>query len=75
MYRKLLLEGKKIYRKMDLTVPSEKGAANCVPEASVIRGLQALSGFIGRKGSCRLFDKVSFKARRLTVSWGYDCHD
>ena len=34
-----------------LTVPYKKVAANSVPEASVIRGLQALSGVTGRKGS------------------------
>ena len=44
-----------------LTVLYKKGAANCVPEASVIRGPQTLSGFTGRKGSCRLPDKFSFK--------------
>ena len=32
-------------------VPSEKGPANSVPAAAVIRKVQALSGFIGFKGS------------------------
>ena len=34
-----------------LYVPSEKGPANSVPAAAVIRKVQALSGFIGFKGS------------------------
>ena len=34
-----------------MTVPQESGAANHVPAAAVIREPQALSGFIGRKGS------------------------
>ena len=33
-----------------LTVSYEKGTANYVPAAAVIRRWQALSGFIGRKG-------------------------
>ncbi len=33
-----------------VTVPSEKAPANSVPAAAVIRGGQALSGIIGRKG-------------------------
>ena len=32
-----------------LTVPSEEAPANSVPAAAVIRGVQALSGIIGRK--------------------------
>ena len=32
-----------------MTVPAEEGAANYVPAAAVIRRVQALSGFIGRK--------------------------
>ena len=32
-----------------LTVPYQKGTANYVPAAAVIRRSQALSGFIGRK--------------------------
>ena len=35
---------------MYLTVPYKKAPANFVPAAAVIRGGQALSGFIGRKG-------------------------
>ena len=49
---KLLLVGNKrryVYRV--LYVPSEKGLANSVPAAAVIRKVQALSGFIGFKGS------------------------
>ena len=49
---KLLLVGNKrryVYRV--LYVPSEKGPANSVPAAAVIRKVQALSGFIGFKGS------------------------
>ena len=49
---KLLLVGNK---KRDVSfilyVPSEKGPANSVPAAAVIRKVQALSGFIGFKGS------------------------
>ena len=33
-----------------MTVPEEKAPANYVPAAAVIRRVQALSGFIGRKG-------------------------
>ncbi len=33
-----------------LTVPPEEAPANSVPAAAVIRGGQALSGIIGRKG-------------------------
>ncbi len=32
-----------------MTVPYKKAPANFVPAAAVIRGGQALSGFIGRK--------------------------
>ena len=35
---------------MCVTVPYKKAPANFVPAAAVIRGGQALSGFIGRKG-------------------------
>ena len=34
-----------------MTVPAEEGPANSVPAAAVIRRVQALSGFIGFKGS------------------------
>jgi hypothetical protein len=34
-----------------MTVPDQKATANYVPAAAVIRRWQALSGFIGRKGS------------------------
>ncbi len=43
-------EGRMIRHPAGLTVPSEKAPANSVPAAAVIRGEQALSGFIGRKG-------------------------
>ena len=33
-----------------MTVPPEEAPANFVPAAAVIRGVQALSGIIGRKG-------------------------
>ena len=49
---KLLLVGNK--RRLVscvLYVPSEKGPANSVPAAAVIRKVRALSGFIGFKGS------------------------
>ena len=32
-----------------VTVPTEEAPANSVPAAAVIRGVQALSGIIGRK--------------------------
>ena len=44
MVRKLLSMGK------IMTVPIEEAPANFVPAAAVIRGGQALFGFIGRKG-------------------------
>ena len=34
----------------EVTVPCQKAPANYVPAAAVIRMVQALSGFIGRKG-------------------------
>ena len=33
-----------------MRVPGKKASANSVPAAAVIRGMQALSGFIGFKG-------------------------
>ena len=49
---KLLLVGnKRAYVYVVLYVPSEKGPANSVPAAAVIRKVRALSGFIGFKGS------------------------
>ncbi len=47
---KLCQEGRTIPACRDLTVPPKKAPANSVPAAAVIRGEQALSGFIGRKG-------------------------
>ncbi len=49
---KLLLVGnKRGFVNPVLYVPSEKGPANYVPAAAVIRRGQALSGFTGCKGS------------------------
>ena len=49
---KLLLVGnKREFVNSELYVPSEKGPANSVPAAAVIRKVRALSGFIGFKGS------------------------
>ncbi len=49
---KLLLVGNKsALVSAVLYVPSEKGPANSVPAAAVIRKVQALFGFIGFKGS------------------------
>ena len=49
---KLLLVGnKRAYVYAELYVPSEKGPANSVPAAAVIRKVRALYGFIGFKGS------------------------
>ncbi len=39
-----------VTREEDLTVPGEEAPANYVPAAAVIRMVQALFGFIGRKG-------------------------
>ncbi len=47
---KLCQKGRTIPIIRDLTVPSEEAPANSVPAAAVIRRVQALSGFIGRKG-------------------------
>jgi hypothetical protein len=41
--------------------------ANHVPEASVIRGAQALSGFIGRKEKRRCLEKFYVKAQGSTL--------
>ena len=37
-------------RSRKVTVPAEEAPANYVPAAAVIRRVQALPGFIGRKG-------------------------
>ena len=50
-----------------LTVPRKKAPANYVPEASVIRRVQALSGFIGRKVYRRCSDKFLVQAQGLTL--------
>ena len=41
-----------------------------MPAAAVIRRVQALSGFIGRKGFRRLLCKLHFKDRGLTSEGG-----
>ena len=41
-----------------------------MPEASVIRRVQALSGFIGRKVLRRLSDRFCFKCYGLTIVCG-----
>ena len=48
-------------------VPSEKGPANSVPAAAVIRKVQALSGFIGFKGSVGGMCKSAVKVCGSTV--------
>ena len=48
-------------------VPSEKGPANSVPAAAVIRKVQALSGFIGFKGSVGGTCKSAVKVCGSTV--------
>ena len=41
-----------------------------MPAVAVIRRVQALSGFTGRKGSCRWFAASNLKARGLTSALG-----
>ncbi len=41
---------RKILIFFSLTVPLKEAPANSVPAAAVVRGVQALIGFIGRKG-------------------------
>jgi hypothetical protein len=43
------LECKPLFSGKMMTVPEESASANFVPAAAVIRGMQALSGIIGRK--------------------------
>ena len=45
-----------------MTVPYQKGTANYVPAAAVIRRSRALSGFIGRKGSAGGLVSLKLKA-------------
>lgn len=45
-----------------MTVTNQKGAANYVPAAAVIRRSRALSGFIGRKASAGGFLSLKLKA-------------
>ena len=55
------------------TVPQEEASANYVPAAAVIRRMQALSGFIGRKefvgGSLSLVLKTGAQPRDRTGYW------
>ena len=41
-----------------------------MPAAAVIQGVQALSGFIGRKAFRRRFRKLHFKDQSLTLARG-----
>jgi hypothetical protein len=50
-----------------MTVPAEEAPANYVPAAAVIRRVQALSGFIGRKASVGGFTSLALKARAQPV--------
>ena len=50
VYDEVFRNVKYFYEGRTLTVPEEKASANSVPAAAVIRGMQALSGIIGRKG-------------------------
>ena len=45
-----------------MTVPYQKGTANYVPAAAVIRRSRAVSGFIGRKGSAGGLVSLKLKA-------------
>lgn len=45
-----------------MTVTNQKGTANYVPAAAVIRRSRALSGFIGRKASAGGFLSLKLKA-------------
>jgi hypothetical protein len=44
----------------------DKAPANYVPAAAVIRRVQALSGFTGRKEFCRRLRKLGVKSSRST---------
>ena len=50
----------------NVTVINQKVTANYVPAAAVIRRWQALSGFIGRKGSAGGLLSLNVKALSLT---------
>ena len=56
-----------------MTVPAEEASANYVPAAAVIRRMQALSGFIGRKanvgGFLSLVLKTGAQPREWTEYW------
>ena len=56
-----------------MTVPAEEAPANYVPAAAVIRRMQALSGFIGRKanvgGYLSLVLKTGAQLREWTEYW------
>ena len=49
-----------------MTVPTKEAPANSVPAAAVIRGVQALSGIIGRKAFVGGFAKSGVKSRGST---------
>ena len=57
----------------NMTVPIEEAPANSVPAAAVIRGVQALSGIIGRKafvgGISSLVLKTGAQLRRGIGYW------
>ena len=57
----------------NLTVPTEEAPANSVPAAAVIRGVQALSGIIGRKefvgGMLSLVSNPEAQLRSGTGYW------
>ncbi len=49
-----------------MTVTYQKGTANYVPAAAVIRRSRALSGFIGRKASAGGLISLKLKSRALS---------
>lgn len=50
-----------------MTVTNQKGTANYVPAAAVIRRSRALSGFIGRKASAGGY--LSLKLKAVAQPW------
>ena len=61
-------DGLRVVNSFRPAIPREKEApANYVPEASVIRRVQALSGFTGRKAFRRRIAKSSVKACSSTA--------
>ena len=56
----------------NLTVPTEEAPANSVPAAAVIRGVQALSGIIGRKAFVGGISSLMLKTgAQLRMGIGY----